>query len=61
MAQLTIINNKKYVFFIIFDICEFYPSIIEELLLKAQNYTKTLVNINDEDMEIFLQAKKSFL
>ena len=32
-----------------FDIEELYPSISKELLLKAITYTKTLVNISDEE------------
>ena len=47
--------------FIKFDICEFYPSIIEELLKKALNYAKTFVDISDEDEEIILHYKRSLL
>ena len=32
---------------------EFYPSISKELLLKAVTYTKTLVNISDEEINRF--------
>ena len=47
--------------FIKFDVCEFYPSITEELLKKALNYAKSFVDISDEDEEIILHCKRSLL
>ena len=44
-----------------FDICEFYPSITEEILVKALNYAKKYINITKEEMEIILQTKSGLL
>ena len=55
------IPNKNRFTFIIFDICDFYPSISPALLTKAINYAKNYVNISDDDLKIILQARKSFL
>ena len=40
---------------------EFYPSISKELLLKAVTYTKTLVNISDEEINTIMHSRKSLL
>ena len=55
------INNKKRFCFIQFDVCEFYPSITEELLTKALYFASSYVNISVEDRQIILQVRKSFL
>ena len=57
----TNIQNKQSLTFIVFDICDFYPSISPELLKKSLNYAKTYTNISDQDIKIILQARKSFL
>ena len=44
-----------------FDIEEFYPSISKELPLKAIAYAKTLVNINDEEINTTVHSRKSLL
>ena len=38
--------------FIKFDICEFYPSITEELFIKALEYARSFVKISDEEADI---------
>ena len=47
--------------FIKFDICEFYPSITEELLRKALKYARSFAEISDEEADIILHCKKSLL
>ena len=44
-----------------FDIEEFYPSISKEILLKALTYTKTLVNISDEEINTIIHSRKPLL
>ena len=53
--------NKKELKFIQFDICEFYPSITKELIEKAIRFAEKYVPISEDDKELFLQTKKSFL
>ena len=43
-----------------FDICEFYPSISEELLMKALQFAKTKTTVTDKEIEIILHVRKSF-
>ena len=47
--------------FITFDVCEFYPSISEQLLTKALDYATQFTAITPEDRHIILHAKKSLL
>ena len=44
-----------------FDICEFYPSITEELLKESIAFALEYVKISDEDKEIIIQSSKSLL
>ena len=46
---------------ITFDVCDFYPSITEELLLKAPEYASKFTSITPEDRQIIIHAKKSLL
>ena len=55
------IKDKKRFKFILFDICEFYPSITLELLTEAIEFAENFVTISDEEKEIILQAKQSLL
>ena len=55
------ISNKSNAVFIQFDVCDFYPSIYETLLNKALDYASEFVDISDEDREIILQARKTYL
>ena len=55
------INNKNRSSFIQFDVCDFYPSITEELLNKALVFASDYIHISLDDREIILQARKSFL
>ena len=40
---------------------EFYPSITEDLLLKAIEHAKQHVEISEEDVEMIMHARKSLL
>ena len=55
------LTDKKKLKFIQFDICEFYPSISENLLIEALNFAETFVHISDDERKIILQAKQSLL
>ena len=55
------IPNKKDLKFIQFDICDFYPSITKDLILKAIGFAEKYIAISDDDKELFLHTKKSFL
>lgn len=55
------IPNKNQHTFISFDVCDFYPSITEELMTKALDYAAKHTNISTEDREIITHAKKSLL
>ena len=55
------LGNKKSLKFLKYDICEYYPSISEELLLKALAWAKEFVDISDLDIAIILHSRKSFL
>ena len=59
------IENKRDKNFIQFDICEFYPSISEELLTKALDFAQShdciARLISKENREIIMHCRKSFL
>ena len=55
------INNKQKCSFIAFDVCEFYPSISEELLNNALSFASKYDNISDDEKQIIMQAKQSTL
>ena len=55
------IRNKPSYSFICFDVCEFYPSITEELLTKALEFAAKHIEISEEDKHIITHAKKSLL
>ena len=55
------IPEKEKHAFITFDVCDFYPSISEDLLLKALNYASRFTTITQQDHHIITHAKKSLL
>ena len=55
------LTNKKRKSFIIFDICSFYPSITKNILKKALEWAKEFIDISEEDEDIVMKSKKSFL
>ena len=56
----TIPEKNKHAF-ITFDVCDFYPSISEQLLLKALDYASAFTNITQQDRDIIIHAKRSLL
>ena len=46
------LENKQTMSFIQFDICEFYPSISEDLLRKAIDFAKQYEKISAEEIKI---------
>ena len=47
--------------FINFDIVEFYPSIIEKLLLKAIEFTKQYDVVQNHEKDIIIHAKRTIV
>ena len=52
------VPNKSQHAFITFDVCDFYPSISEQLLTKALNYASQFTHITPQDRQIITHAKK---
>ena len=55
------LEDKQSLYFLCFDIVEFYPSITEQLLIKALNFASNYQSISKEHTEIILHTKKSLL
>ena len=55
------IDRKDLCVFTCFDICEFYPSISEELLREALTFAGQFTSISDKDRAIILHSRKSLL
>ena len=55
------IPEKEKHAFKTFDVCDFYPSISEDLLMKALNYASRFTTITQQDRHIIIHAKKSLL
>ena len=55
------VEDKQNNAFIWFDVCEFYPSITEELLDKALDFAKNYTTITKQDRQIIMQTKQSLL
>ena len=55
------INNKQRLSFICFDIEEFYPSISQDLLIKALDFASDYDNITTDERNIIIHAKSSIL
>ena len=53
--------NKKAHTFITFDICDFYPSITEELLDKALDFASYHTEVTKDDKVIIKHTKKKKL
>ena len=47
--------------FIKFDIVNFYPSITKEIMIKALDFSKQFIDINEEDMKIIIHSCKTIL
>ena len=55
------IPEKNKHAFITFDVCDFYPSISEQLLMKALDYASQFTTISQQDRHIITHAKRSLL
>ena len=55
------LGNKQKMSFIVFDVVNFYPTIKCDLLRKALIWARQYIDISDEEIEIIMQTKKSFL
>ena len=44
-----------------FDICDFYPSITEELLHRAVEFARQYTEISEDDVNIMMHCRKCFL
>ena len=55
------LKDKKRLSFIQFDLCDFYASISEDLLINALNFCTQYTKITEEDRKIILQCRKSYL
>ena len=55
------ITDKSRTRFIKFDICNFYPSITEQLLDKAILFAKQYTNVTEQEITIIKHARKSLL
>ena len=55
------INNKQRLSFICFDIEEFYPSISQDLLIKALDFASDYDKITADERNIIIHAKSSIL
>ena len=60
-AWFAAIEDKGRCVFTCFDVCEFYPSISEELLLKAVRFARKSTTISDEEIETICHARNSLL
>ena len=54
-------NNKTRHNFIQLDICDYYPSISEDLFSRALTFASDYVVIEDQHKEILMNARKSLL
>ena len=55
------IPEKCQYAFITFDVCEFYPSVSEKLLMKALDYASKFTKITQQDRHIIIHSKRSLL
>ena len=60
-AWFASIAGKDNCVFTCFDICEFYPSISEELLSKALDFAGQMTNISEQERTIIFHSRKSLL
>ena len=55
------VKDKSGCAFISFDVCEFYPSITENLLEKALKFATSYVNITEDEKNIIMHTKQALL
>ena len=59
IAWFNTLENKFS--FIVFDVVDFYPSISENLLSQALNYASQFIGISQQQINIIMHSRKSFL
>ena len=57
----TSLRNKPSLKFFKFDIESFYPSITKDLLVKSLEFAKKYITISQDDFDIIMHARKTFL
>ena len=57
----TGIDNKQHYKFIMFDIKDFYSSILKELLTDVLTFAETVINLDDHGKKIIYHSRKSLL
>ena len=55
------LKQKPKSSFLKFDIQEFYPSITKDLLLKALEYAKSFVHIDENTIKVIMHSRKCLL
>ena len=55
------LKNKKKLAFIMFNVEKFYPSIDQNLLLKALLWCRKYVDMSDNEIEVIMAARKAIL
>lgn len=55
------LQNKNDLYFLVLDICDFYPSINQALFENAINFARETVNIDENEYKILTNARKSLL
>ena len=55
------ITDKQNCCFLKFDVVNFYPSISKDLMLRALKFAKTFITIDNAEIEIIMNARKSLL
>ena len=52
---------RRYTTILTFDVCNFYPSITKELLLKAIEFAKEHTTITQDEVDVIVEAKSTLL
>ena len=47
--------------FVIYDICDYYPSVTEKLMTDAVDWARQYVDISDEEKNVIIKSKYAFL
>ena len=61
ISWFTNLDKKQNLKFLIFDIVDYYPSISEDLLLKALSWAKQFCDIQESDLKCIMEARANFL
>ena len=59
--QFCNLQDKQSPSFLVFDITDFYPSISEQLLLKALDFANQFDTISSQEKEVIMHSRKSLL